>query len=155
MIKPLLYKSYIQTIINSVGSYQYKNFYVYDTEKNEVEDVLQDGNLSCSIYVSNILHMFAGLSKLIDAPHVTVKTTINKMLACGWHKIDEVRPGAVIHWEEGFGEDGSHEHIGFALSDDEAISSRHNSKCVESHHMTFNNTRKIVGIYWNDNLNFL
>ncbi len=154
MLKPLLFKSYIATITNSVNSNQYKNFFVFDDSAGEVKDILENGNLSCAIFVSNILNMFTGIAKLIDAPHVTFKTTLIKMKESGWYEIKNIRPGAILCWESvDFGITGFHEHVGFALNMNEAVSNDYRAGCIARHHITFNNTRNINAIYWHDALN--
>lgn len=153
MTKPLLYKSYLQTIINSVNSEQYKNFYVVDTESNDIIDVLQDGNLSCAVFVSNILHMFSGLTKLINGPHATITSTIKDMQNNGWYETSELKIGAVIHWEKvDFGITGYHEHIGFYVGNNKAVSNDYELGKISLHGHDFDGTRKIEKIFWHDSL---
>ncbi len=161
MLKPLLYKSYLQTIINSVGSTQYRNFYVYDTEKyqygdaNGIKDVLENGNLSCAIFVSNILHMFSGFSKLIDIPHSPITTTIKDMERNGWYEIDDLKVGAILKWQAiDYGVTGWHYHIGFYIGNDEAVSNDYKQSKISKHSHNYNGTRKIEKIYWHDSLDY-
>lgn len=160
MLMPLLSKSYLQTINNSVGSVQYRNFYVLDTDTGETRDILENGNLSCAIFVSNILHMFSNISKLIDAPHVTIISTIKDIERSGWYNtwdqnsdISNIKPGAIIHWEKiDFGIAGYHEHIGFYVGNSEAISNDSRQYKITKHSYNFNGTRKIEKIYWHAGL---
>ncbi len=153
MLKPLLYKSYLQTIINSVDSKQYQNFYVLDTDKNEIKDVLQGGNLSCAIFVSNILHMFSGFSKLIDIPHSPITTTIKDMERNGWYEVNELKTGAIVQWESiDYGVTGWHSHIGFYIGNNEAVSNDYKSFKIARHSHDYNGARKIEKIYWHDSL---
>ena len=153
MLKPLLYKSYLQTIINSVDSKQYQNFYVLDTDKKETIDVLNNGNLSCAIFVSNILHMFSGFSKLIDIPHSPIITTIKDMERNSWYEVNELKTGAIVQWESiDYGVTGWHSHIGFYIGNDEAVSNDYKQFKIARHSHDYNGTRKIQKIYWHDSL---
>lgn len=148
MIKPLIFDSYITAIKNSVGSNTFKNFYaLVDGEK---KDILENGNLSCAIFVSNILNMFG----LIKSPHVTVVSTIKDIESFGWTKVSELKVGAIILWESvDFGATGFHSHLGFYIGDNKAISNSPELGCPIEHSFDFEGKRKIDGIYWHEKLN--
>ena len=93
-VKPKLeiFPSYIKAIENSVGSNMFRNLYFRIGD--EVVDVLDDGDLSCAIYVTTILYIFG----LIKERHTTVVATIEDILKLGWYEIKDARRGALILW---------------------------------------------------------
>jgi hypothetical protein len=148
MVKPLFKDSYLAVIKNAVGSNMFRNFYA--EVNGEKRDILEDGNISCAIFVSTVLLMF----KFISAAHVTVKSTVKDMLNNGWYEISEPRVGAVLHWESvDFGKGNMHEHIGFYIGNDKAISNNPELGYPLEHSFDYDGKRKIEKIYWNDNLN--
>ena len=80
------------------------------------------------------------------------------MLENGWEKIDDLREGAVLHWEEAKRGDDINEHVGFYIGNDEAISNSSDAKTPIRHHITYGTNpdgtpvRKVIGIYWNKKL---
>lgn len=130
---------------NAVKSdnYFFRNIFAVD-ENGNVKDILEDGSLSCAVFVSQILFAL----ELIKKPHATVSGTIKDMEASGWTEIKELRTGAVILWEK----INEHAHIGFCISDSEAISNFTTERFPRKHHITYNNTRKIEKIYWHPEL---
>lgn len=147
MIKPLIFDSYMAVIKNSIGSNMFRNFYAeIDGVK---KDILENGDLSCAIFVSNILHMF----NLIKGPHVTVASTINDIKNFGWQEISELRVGAIIFWESvDFGKTGFHSHVGFYVGENMAISNNSETGMPSAHAYDFEGKRKIEAIYWNSRL---
>ena len=80
--------------------------------------------------------------------HATVEGTEKDMLASGWQEIAELKSGAVLIWEK-----QEHEHMGFYVGHDEAISNDSKGTGFPwRHHVTYNNTRKIEKIYWHSEL---
>ncbi len=158
-IQQLLFKNYLTVIKNSMGTNMFRNFYVL--QDGVEKDVVNDGQISCAFYLSNILHMFPNL-KLISGPHATVASTVKDMLICDWEirmvgenevlKSEDVKVGSVLHWETGFGADGAHDHIGFYLGNGIAISHSDKTKSPAEHNWTFDNTRKVIKVYWHKNL---
>lgn len=155
-MKLLLKKNYLTQIENSTKgeNHLFRNFYV---EKNgEISDSLEDGKNSCAVMVSYILYSFNSLleflnkKRWINSIHLTVDSTEKDLLENGWQKIDDLRPGAVIIWERKDGRDGEpHNHIGFFVSGQEAISNdSRGTGFPRKHHITYNDTRKIEKIYW-------
>jgi hypothetical protein len=148
-----LSKTYLQTINNSVGSNLFRNLFakVGGVEK----DILNDGELSCAYFVSHILLMF----KLINEGHATVKGTVRDMEQSGWVKIEDLREGAVLVWDASVqDEEGNmHDHIGFYIGDDQAISNSSSKRTPQRHFWTFakegeDGYRKVSAIYWNEKL---
>lgn len=132
VIKPLLFDTYLAMINNAVGSQMFKNGYAeFDGVKT---DVLNDGELSCAMFVSSILAIF----NLIDEPHATVKSTVKKMEEAGWQKVGELKPGCVLVWEAvDFGSGVLHTHIGFYVGNDEAVSNDFRTKKIIKHHFKY------------------
>lgn len=75
-------KNYLVSIRNAIKSPMFRNLFVMDDTGNEY-DILENGNLSCAFFVSSMLYIF----QLIDGPHTTVHSTIDKMIEFGWKEI--------------------------------------------------------------------
>jgi len=158
----LLFKNnYLTQIENSTKgeNHLFRNFYV---EKNgEIKDALANGKNSCAVMVSYILYSFnsllefLGKNRWIQYIHLTVASTEKDMAENGWYEIKDLRPGAVLIWEKKDGRDGEpHNHIGFFIGGEEAISNdSRGTGFPHKHHYTYNGTRKIEKIYWHDELN--
>ncbi len=145
--KPLIFKTYISRIKKAVGSKMFQNFFM--KIGNKEMDILNNGNLSCAMFVSSVLY----LSKLIFDFHTTVSSTIKDMEKSGWYKIKKPKIGAVLVWEpQKLGND-VHAHIGFYISNNKAISNSSRKKTPQIHHYLMENNRKIIAIYWNKKLN--
>jgi len=133
-------------------NWMFRNFYI---RENGIEkDVLEDGGLSCAAFVSSILYFQNSLLELFKKPHwikfthANVASTEKDILENGWYTITELKPGAIIIWEK-----QEHEHIGFYVGDEEAISNDSKGTGFPwRHHITYNNTRKIEKIYWHPEL---
>src|SRR3989344_997793 len=112
-IKLLKNKNYLTIIENSAKgeNWMFRNLY-FEIDGKEV-DVLEDGGLSCAMFVSSILY----LNKLIGDIHTTVVGTEKDMLESGWYEIRDLKLGAVIIWEKKIGnKDGlPHYHNGFFM----------------------------------------
>lgn len=153
-ITKLIGKSFIAAIKNSVGANTWRNFYAVDhgTER----DVLNDGVHSCSFFVSSITTIF-GLSK---SAHMTIDSTVNDLMECGWEETDEPRPGSVLLWEaQDFGAEGSFTHLGFYLGGEKAISASSSKHTPAEHDWLFRNNpptnkteRKVEKILWHEKL---
>lgn len=153
MDKPTLdlYASYIALIEGSVGTnmFRHRHFFI----DGRSLDVLEDGDLSCAMYVSSILY----LSKLIDDLHTTVNGTIEDIENFGWYKINTPKKGALILWgfkKKDDGTQGKHRHVGFYLDAETAVSNDSSTRVVAKHHPTygmFENgevRRDIQAFYW-------
>src|SRR3989338_1393657 len=130
MLKLLFKKNYLTQIENSAKgeNHLFRNFYI--EKQGEIEDSLEDGRNSCAVMVSYILYSFNSLLEFLGKKrwirfiHMTVISTEKDMIENGWHEIKEVKPGAVIIWEEKIGrwDNLLHRHIGFYVGDCMAIS---------------------------------
>ncbi len=150
-IQLLIKESYIETIKNSINSSVFKTLWaVVDGEK---QDILDAGRKSCGVFTSSILLMFG----FIKERHATVSGTIKDMERSGWFEIQEPRIGCILRWEKKFGNGEDNDHIGFYIGDHMAISTS-SKECVPiEHHFTYGEEngepkRKIVAIYWHENL---
>ncbi|MBI2669940.1 MAG: hypothetical protein HYX20_02270 [Candidatus Yanofskybacteria bacterium] len=157
-VKIIWNESYLKSIKNSVGSNIFRNFYANVDGKKM--DIRKDGQLSCSAFVSSILY----LHKLIYDIHATVEGLVKDMELFGWKKIDKPRPGAVLLWEPKLPKNHNdkmylrHDHIGFYVDNDKAISNRYEKRQPVLHHWTFGvrngrPMRKVEQIFWNTKLN--
>ncbi len=142
-------------IENSVKgeNWMFRNFYI---QQDGVEkDVLENGGLACASFVSSILYLqnsvleFLKKPKWLEFTHANATSTVRDMMQDGWYEIKDLRDGAVLLWEKQNG----HAHIGFYISNDEAISNASNSTGIPTkHHVTYNDTRKIEKIFWHPSL---
>ena len=98
----------IRTIETSIALGCFRNYYTSVDGKPPV-DVLEDGRLSCAVYVS---HVLSG-NMLVPGPRARITKALEDMRACGWKTIPKrrLRPGAVLVWEKKYG----NRHIGFAV----------------------------------------
>jgi len=159
-MKLLFKKNYLTQIENSAKgeNYLFRNFYVKKEE--EIKDSLEDGKNSCAVMVSHILYSFnslldfMGKKHWIKFIHLTVASTEKDMIENGWNEIGDLRSGSILIWEKKDGRNGEpHNHIGFYIGNDEAISN--DSKGTgfpHKHNATYNGTRKIEKIYWHNDL---
>lgn len=147
----LCFKTYLQVIRNSVGSKMFRNFYVETTKRGEF-DALDDGENSCAFYVSSVLVIF----KKISGVHGLVSRVVDDMKVSGWTAVDEPQVGDVLVWEAEEHHDGWHEHIGFYIGKNRAISTSSSAKTPIEHDVKFGDAnRKISQIFrmdkWDDN----
>ncbi len=151
-----IFRSYLATIETSVGSNMFRHLYF--SIDGEVQDMLEDGNLSCANYVSSVLL----LSDLIQRRHVTVNGTLKDCIESGWHEILEPRKGALVLWDVENGNEGTqgkHRHVGFYIDGETAISNSSDERIIVRHHPTFGTLpngearRAVQAYYWHDKLN--
>jgi len=139
---------------------------LYADESGKEIDITQDGFNSCGIHVSWILYLMNSTLEYEKKPrwikftHATVHGTVKDILANGWHEIQQLKPGAVLLWEkrEGGMFDGERvpkEHIGFCVSETEAISNDSKGTGFPwRHHITYGTNpdgapvRKVEKILW-------
>jgi hypothetical protein len=141
--------SYLAAVRDSVGSRMFRHLYAFD-EQGKRSDILRDGRLSCAYYVAFILYHF----KLINEPHATVVSTIKDMEKHGWTTVDVPEAGDVLVWEPSIEhvEDESHEHIGFYVGNERAVSNSSKKSEIVEHDWTFgvdnegNPNRKVIRI---------
>jgi len=140
-MKILTYQNYLAIIKASQGSKIFRQLYVLENGKKK--DILKNGRFSCAYYVSSILKIF----DLISSPHATVGGTVKDILKNGWRATKTLKPGNVLVWEEKLCFDAKlHQHIGFYLGNNKAISNSHKKGVPALHHFTYNNKRKIIRI---------
>lgn len=151
------FEAYINAIIDSLGSTAYRRYFVW--RQGQCEDILEDGQLSCAYYLSNILAKFG----LIRSGHCTVKSTIRDMVIdSGWYPVNKPGVGAALLWEPEFHPQSGRttEHIGFYIFDfvNLAISHRDDIRAPRVHHWTYgvnkdgSPVRRVKAIYWHDRL---
>ena len=117
-IKLLPEKTYLSVIKNSVGSNLFRHLYA--EVNGEQIDLLQDGSLSCALFVSSVLVLFKHLHDV----HATVDSTVKDLLKSGWRSAKKPTDGCILVWQEkDFGlQTGRHKHIGFYIGNKRAIS---------------------------------
>ena len=150
-IVPIIRVSYLKMLENSVGTKLFQNFYVYQGKKRL--DATEEGRLSCAFFVSFILNNFG----LLKNSHLTIQSTLKDMKNSGWFKIKKPRKGAVLVWEERKDKRGIHQHIGFYVGNQQAISNNSRQKIPARHHWTYGKRgsksyRQALAILWNKKL---
>ncbi len=126
----------------------FRHFYI-KSARNKNVDVLKNGELSCTFYVSSVLKIF----NLIGEVHCTVNSTVENLLNFGWKEIKKPIPGCVLVWEEkSFGHDDFHKHIGFYIGKNKAVSNDYKKKVPKIHSWNFNKRRNVELILWNNKL---
>lgn len=150
----LFKKNYLTQIENSAKgeNWMFRNFFII--QDGVEKDALEDGGLSCSAFASSILYLFNSVLEFLNKPHwikfthANTESSVKDMLEHGWYEIKDLKPGAVIIWEK-----QKHEHMGFCVSDVEAISNDSKGTGFPwKHHITYNGTRKIEKILWHPEL---
>lgn len=146
-LEQLTKESFLTMVRNSPGTKMFRNsFFLVNGKKR---DILENGRLSCAIFVSSILYIF----KLVHGVHATVDGTINDLQKSGWHKVTRPLANDILIWESQKFKTGSeHKHIGFCTSPNEAISNNYKLGYPVKHHITFgikngHPARKLVAIY--------
>ncbi|MEK7537069.1 MAG: hypothetical protein AAB584_01310 [Patescibacteria group bacterium] len=150
-MKFLLGDSYFKAIENSIGSKLFRNLYLDKSGKKI--DASNNGQFSCAVFVSWILRIFY----LIEEGHATVDGTMKDVEKSGWYKIQELKPGAVLVWEEIFLNGSLNKHIGFYIGRNKAVSNSRTLKIPVKHHWTFGskndkNYRRVIEIWWHKKL---
>ena len=142
------YKTYLAMIENSAGTRMFRN--VYASVDGEEQEILRDGELACAYFVSGVLRMF----DLCNEMHVTVRRLLRDMESSGWIQRKDPPPGAVVYWKERTYDDGEqHEHIGFLVGDEEAVSTDYRKCEVVRHPLTeLNGKREVKAVYWHPKL---
>ncbi len=147
-----IYDSYMAMIRNSVGTKLFRNLFFRINGKSL--DVLDNGDLSCAVFVTSILYLL----RLISDLHTTVVATIKDLRKSGWQEIKKPKVGSIILWGYKMGDDGApHMHVGFYMGRKLAISNNSKIGMPSLHHWTFGvrggkPKRKILAVYWHSKL---
>lgn len=142
--------TYLAMIRNSEGTNLFRHVYALVDGKHE--DITDDGNRSCAVFVASILHQFG----LVRAIHTGVAGLERDMRSSGWRTIEMPEVGDVLFWEPVEQASGMHAHCGFFLGGDEAISNRDTVRTPAVHHLTFGTgadgapVRKVTAVYTHD-----
>lgn len=115
----------LHAIRSSIGSEMFQHIYVVDKAGKEF-DATDGGDKSCAYHTSGVL----ALVGLIDRPHATVATTLDKIAEAGWTETKKPVPGSVVLWP---GVDGLLEHTGFYLDDETYVSNSSYEKIPALH----------------------
>lgn len=147
-ITTLRKETYLKAIENSIDSRLFNSLFVQYKDSGKTVDALNDGMYSCAFFVSSVLYLL----RAIDKPHATVESLMKALEKdADWQKVDvhDISAGDVIFWEKMKFEDGSENaHVGFALNDNEAVSTDYQKKAVARHPIISNSTgRAIDAVY--------
>lgn len=152
-IEILKKETYLKMLENSVDTKLFNSVFVKYKDSGKTVDALNNGEFSCAFFASSLL----SLNQMLSRPHTTVKTMRNKLETDNkWQKVssNNIEPGDVLFWDFITYPDGSkNEHVGFALSNNEAVSTDYINHNVSKHHITFGLTeegqakRKITSVY--------
>lgn len=134
-----VFKNYMYSVRASVGSELFRHVYVINKHTQLEQDTLQDGKLACAYFVSCILTLHG----LIDKPHSTVRTTLEKMKEAGWTKAKEPVPGAIVYWPS----QEEHGHLGFYLGAGECMSNSTSKHVPVQHGLTLSDGREPSAFY--------
>ena len=148
-VKLLIYDTYLKAIKNSVGSNLFRNLYLVKNGKRI--DALNNGQLSCAVFVSWVLRIFY----LIREGHATVDGEMKDLKKSGLYKIKKPKIGAILVWEDIFLNGSLNKHIGFYIGNKEAVSNSRSKKTPVKHHWTYGGKRKVEIILWNNKLDRL
>src|SRR3989344_5234777 len=102
MIEYLFKKNYLGMVENSAKgeNWMFRNFYI--RENKTEKDVLEDGGLSCAVFVSSILYLHNSLLEFLKKPnwiqfvHSNVSSVEKDLVNNGWYEVKELKPGAII-----------------------------------------------------------
>ena len=144
-------KNLLTRVKGSVGSNMFRSY--FDDNGN---DILEDGNLSCALFVSMILQSLG----LIKQTHCTVAGTMRDVIDSGWRKIEEPKEGCLVVWKPVAQNGKKHYHIGFYIGNDEAISNRSSMGVPAPHKLNYTGLDKegelkevsIASLWWHRDL---
>lgn len=153
----LLRKSLVTMARKSAGSRADQNLF-FEIDGREV-DVLRNGDLSCAVVLSKLLHFFG----IVQEPHTFVTGLLKDMVEkSDWRQdfTPDPKEGSVVVWDLKRGKSGElHRHIGLHLGNGEAFSNDDETLVPQIHHETFGVTedgepvRHIVETYRHPRLN--
>lgn len=130
-------ETYLAMVQNSIGTQMFRSM-IARKNNGEVEDILRDGDYSCAFFVSTIL-------RICEMLRGRTRTTVRGLReylthSSNWEEINcqSIEPGDIIFWERvTFADGSSNEHVGIALSQQEAVSTSDSKKMVVNHHINF------------------
>lgn len=146
-MKLLTKKNYLNAVRKSAGTEIFQNVFA-DHDGKEV-DITQNGQLSCALFVSSTLKLF-NLIDINKAPHTTVSGILKNMIESGWQEVspDNINEGDVLIWEKIIDTDGKeHEHIGFYMGKNTAMSNSSKKKTPGVHSYDYDKKRKIISAW--------
>jgi hypothetical protein len=135
-------KNYLTAIEGVVGSNLFRHIYVVDKADGREFDAVKDGEDACSYMLTGVL----ALHGLIDGPHATVATTLEKMREAGWHETKDPVWGDIVQWPAHNG----HMHIGFYVDRQTAVSNSTFQKVPIKHHLKMGDGRMPMAYYTHD-----
>lgn len=134
------FETYLEVIKKSSGAKIFQNFFGEDIDGKR--DLLEDGELSCSYFVSSILYRFG----FIDSIHLRSESTIKDMLEFGWEEVDleNLEIGDVVYWDKSKikerdlkNQDSEVPHVGFYIGQDKVISHSDAVKSPAEHDLEY------------------
>lgn len=134
-------RTLLALVEGSVGGRTWRHLYA-TTESGPI-DLLEDGALACSYFVSSIL-LTAGLIKEM---HATVAGCLKDLETFGWKETPRPKAGAIVVWEPQIEGDASHAHIGFYINERTAISNSTHRRSPRRHALSFRGRRAVTG-FW-------
>ena len=146
------FETYLSRIIGSEKSHAYRT--VWAKVNGVKKDITEDGQKSCSLFVSSILKIF----DLSTTVHTSVPGTVQDMEHSGWVKISRPKKGAIVTWSGVTYADGlQHAHIGFVINAKEVISMSDKTRTPVRHPITFGpkgskKYRPVFEIWWHPKL---
>ncbi len=107
-------QQYLDYIIAQVNSPIYNIYHPNSIDK------CKSGKSSAANFVSRVLLAHG----MIIHPHIQIRILLDEMKFCGWNKsklftMEDLIPGDIIVWEQNI---SGHNHIGFVVSDNMAVS---------------------------------
>jgi len=141
-VQILRVKTMLAMIENSVLTKMFR--VCYALVNGEEEEVLQNGNRSCAMYVSSILVLF----KLMKEVQLTVHKAVADMETSGWVETKTLLPGCVLVWKEKeYGNGNPRRHIGFYVGNELAVSNDGNTGYPMHHEYKTYNGRGLEKIF--------
>jgi hypothetical protein len=129
-------ETYLKMIENSINARMFNSILIKE-ESGVSRDLLNDGEYSCALFVSSVLF----LNNLIQKTRSTVNNLEKDLLEhpsfIHLENGADIEPGDILFWESvTYEDDSANRHVGFAVSNSEAISTSYMAKCVIKHPIT-------------------
>jgi len=127
-------ETYLKMIENSVGSRLFNSIIVLYKDTGKIADASK-GEHSCAFFSSGVL-LLAGMLPRTSATVPALQKQIEE--SGEWEKVNDIQAGDILFWEEMTSPD-RHEngHSGFAVGNNEAVSTSSENKEVARHHITY------------------